>query len=287
MCCLHKLEDGEIKICKPRQIFEKDESAKKYIQRYLDATRADMLFAGGIIFVEGMAEQILFPVFAKILGLYDKWLMKHVAVINIGGCYFDKFLKLYDGTNSEALPLRIACVTDRDPLRKENGKINARYESCLPIEYGSENAKYEYKNHSRSLVMNYQDHPNIRFFSQEEDSCTLEYDIALNNTNNKVLLVASLANKNELEAMMSAQNLDDALEKCHDDALKELYGSDTVWTDEDKRCKALFASRYLKSVAKGVNALELSNAILDLSEEERAKINVPSYIKEAIEWVIK
>ena len=30
-----------------------------------------MLFAGGIIFVEGMAEQILFPVFAKILGLYD------------------------------------------------------------------------------------------------------------------------------------------------------------------------------------------------------------------------
>ena len=39
--------------------------------------------------------------------------------------------------------------------------------------------------------------------------------------------------------------------------------------------------------AKGVNALELSNAILDLSEEERAKINVPSYIKEAIEWVIK
>ena len=86
---------------------------------------------------------------------------------------------------------------------------------------------------------------------------------------------------------MSAQNLDDALEKCHDDALKELYGSDTVWTDEDKRCKALFASRYLESVAKGVNALELSNAILDLSEEERAKINVPTYIKEAIEWVIK
>lgn len=86
---------------------------------------------------------------------------------------------------------------------------------------------------------------------------------------------------------MNAKNLDDALEKCHDDALKKLYGSDTVLKDENKRRKALVASRYLKSVAKGVNALELSNAILDLSEEERAKINVPSYIKEAIEWVIK
>ena len=153
--------------------------------------------------------------------------------------------------------------------------------------YNSDSAKYEYRNHSESLVKNYQNHPNIRFFSQEEDSCTLEYDIALNNTNNKVLLVASLANKKELEAMMSARNLDDALEKCHDDALNELYGSDTVWTEESKRLKALVASRYLESVAKGVNALELSNAILDLSEEERAKINVPSYIKEAIEWVIK
>ena len=287
LCCLHKLEDGEIKICKPSKVFEEDESAKKYIQRYLDAARSDMFFAGGIIFVEGMAEQILLPVFAKILGLYDKWLMKHVAVINIGGRYFDKFLKLYDGANSEALPLNIACVTDRDQSRKEFGKIKARYESCLPIEYNSDSAKYEYRNHSESLVKNYQDHPNIRFFSQEEDSCTLEYDIALNNTNNKVLLVASLANKKELEAMMSARNLDDALEKCHDDALKKLYGSDTVWTEESKRLKALVASRYLESVAKGVNALELSNAILDLSEEERAKINVPSYIKEAIEWVIK
>ena len=287
LCCLHKLEDGEIKICKPRQIFEKDESAKKYIQRYLDATRADMLFAGGIIFVEGMAEQILFPVFAKILGLYDKWLMKHVAVINIGGRYFDKFLKLYDGTNSESLPLKIACVTDRDPSRKEIDNEKARYKSCLPIEYGSDSRKYDYTNNSESLLEEYQDHPNIRFFSQEEDSCTLEYDIALNNTNNKTLLVASLANKNELKAMMSARNLDDALVKCQDDALKELYDSDTVWKDENKRRKALFASRYLKSVAKGVNALELSNAILDLSEEERAKFIVPSYIKEAIEWVIK
>lgn len=136
-------------------------------------------------------------------------------------------------------------------------------------------------------MKNFQNHPNIRFFSQEEDSCTLEYDIALNNTDNTVLLVASLANKNELEAMMNAKNLDDALEKSHDDALKKMYGSDTVLKDENKRRKALVASRYLKSVAKGVNALELSNAILDLSEEERAKINVPSYIKEAIEWVIK
>lgn len=287
LCCLHKLEAGEIKICKPSKVFKKDDSAKKYIQRYLDATRADMLFAGGIIFVEGMAEQILLPVFAKILGLYDKWLMKHIVVINIGGRYFDNFLKLYDGTNPEALALKIACITDRDPARKEIGKKKARYESCLPIEYGADSTKYEYWNHSETLVNKYQEHSNIRFFSQDGESCTLEYDIALNNPGNEVLLVESLANKNELEDMMNAKNLDATLEKCNDEELNDLYGSDTVWEDENKRCRALFASRYLESVAKGVNALELSNAILDLPEEERTRFNVPTYIKEAIEWVAK
>ena len=287
LCCLHKLEDGEIKICKPSKVFEKDDSAKKYIQRYLDATRADMLFAGGIIFVEGMAEQILLPVFAKILGLYDKWLMKHIVVINIGGRFFDNFLKLYDGTNPEALALKIACITDRDPARKEIGKKNARYESCLPIEYGADSTQYYYKNHSEILVNKYQEHSNIRFFSQDGESCTLEYDIAFNNPNNKVLLVESLTNKNELEDIMNAKNMDADLEKCNDDELNDLYGTGTVWKDENKRCRALFASRYLESVAKGVNALELSNAILDLPEDERRKVNVPTYIKEAIEWVTK
>ena len=50
--------------------------------------------------------------------------------------------------------------------------------------------------------------------------------------------------------------------------------------------KALIASRYLESVSKGVNALELANAIMDLPEEEQKKFVVPVYIKKAIEWVL-
>ena len=50
--------------------------------------------------------------------------------------------------------------------------------------------------------------------------------------------------------------------------------------------KSAMAGRYLESVSKGVNALELSNAIMDLSESDREKFNVPPYIKEAIEWVL-
>jgi len=258
LCCLHRLVDGTVKVCSPKKVFAADEPAKKFIQRYLDATRADMLFAGGVIFVEGLAEQVLLPVFARLMGVYDDWLKKHVVVINIGGRYFDNFLKIYDSTNPEALALKVACITDRDPVRKEIGKPNARFESCKPSEYNADTAKYEYGNHSESLVEKYKEHHNIRYFSQGDDGCTLEYEIALSNPSNKVLLVPSLRNADELKKMMEAENVD----------------------------KILVASRYLESVSKGVNALELSNAIMDLPEVDREKFNVPPYIKEAIEWVL-
>ena len=258
LCCLHKSVNEVVKVFSPKKIFEKDEPAKKFIQRYLDATRADMLFAGGIIFVEGIAEQVLLPVFARILGMYDKWLKKHVVVINIGGRYFDNFLKLYDCSNPEALDLKIACVTDRDPVRKEIGKENARFESCRPSEYNADTTKYEYRNHSESLLEKYKEHQNIRFFSQDIDSCTLEYDMALNNPKSNVLIVPSLKNKEELKGMM------------------EVESPDIV----------MIASRYLESVSKGVNALELANVLMDLPEEEQKKFVVPVYIKKAIEWVL-
>ena len=258
LCCLHRLDDGTVKVYSPKKVFATDESAKKYIQRYLDATRADMLFAGGVIFVEGIAEQVLLPVFARLIGVYDNWLKKHIVVINIGGRYFDNFLKIYDSTNPEALALKVACITDRDPVRKEKEKANAKFESCKPSDYNADTTKYEYRNHSEKFLEKYKEHPNIRFFSQNTDSCTLEYDIALNNPKHKVLLVPSIKNSEELKGMMDADDLD----------------------------KSVMASRYLESVSKGVNALELSNAIMELPDAEKEKFNVPTYIKKAIEWVL-
>lgn len=258
LCCLQKNADGEIKVYSPKKVFGTDVKAKEYIQRYLDATRADMLFAGGVILVEGIAEQVLLPVFARLLGLYDKWLKKHIVVINTGGRYFDNFLKMYDSSNPDAMALKIACVTDRDPVRKEKGKSNARFESCSPSEYNADITKYEYSNHSESLVEKYKDHKNIQYYSQGVDGCTLEYEIALRNPANKVLLVPSLRNTEELKKMMGDKDAD----------------------------KSIIAGRYLESVSKGANAIELSNAIMDLPKEEQEKFNVPSYIKKAIEWVL-
>ena len=60
------------------------------------------------------------------------------------------------------------------------------------------------------------------------------------------------------------------------------------WAEDEKR-KALLASRYLNSVSKGSNALELNVALmnnLDKPEEDRDEFHVPQYIDEALTWLL-
>ena len=47
---------------------ELDPDDYKYLRKFLDATKADVFFAKGIIFVEGDGENILMPVIARLLG---------------------------------------------------------------------------------------------------------------------------------------------------------------------------------------------------------------------------
>ena len=60
------------------------------------------------------------------------------------------------------------------------------------------------------------------------------------------------------------------------------------WDDESKK-RAIIASRYLNSVGKGENALELAYVLkenLRNKEEDNYKeFIVPKYIEDAIKWV--
>ncbi|WP_373554290.1 ATP-dependent endonuclease, partial [Terribacillus saccharophilus] len=81
----------------PGKSFGENEESKKYVQRFLDATKSNMLFSEKIILVEGLAEQLLMSLFAEYLNtsLEDS----HIAVINVGGKYFDHFLNLFNTLN--------------------------------------------------------------------------------------------------------------------------------------------------------------------------------------------
>lgn len=88
---------------------EYDTALKKKLQRFLDATRAELFFARRILMVEGIAEALLLPVLARMAGgcLKDS----AVTVLNADGINFNAFLPLF-GNDRLALP--VAILTDGD-----------------------------------------------------------------------------------------------------------------------------------------------------------------------------
>ena len=293
LICLTSPKLGQINVGYPRVIYKKDiaddMNSKQYVQRFLDATKADMFFANKLIFVEGVAEELLLPVFARYMNknLTDE----HVLVVNMGGRYFNHFLKLFDTNNAYAINKKIVCLTDIDPCRKKNVP-NAEYEACYPYEYNIDTANYNYIHHADTEVAQYASHPNIRFYRQDVMyGKTLEYDIMRENPNCELLLTDSVSNISEIKAMMAERNLNDIIGKLRkSDANTRIKTSIDAsgWTDEEKR-KAVLASRYLNSVSKGSNALELNVALmtnLEKPEADRIEFHVPQYIVDALTWLL-
>jgi putative ATP-dependent endonuclease of OLD family len=84
------------------------------IDRYLDATRSELVFSRRVLLVEGVAEQILVPSLARSSGIdLDE---VGISVCAIGGTHFESYLKLCD-----ALGIPCAVLTDGDPNIKVTG----------------------------------------------------------------------------------------------------------------------------------------------------------------------
>jgi putative ATP-dependent endonuclease of OLD family len=93
------------------------------ISRYLDVTRAEMLFARGVLLVEGDAEKYLVPAFAKELGIdLDQM---GISVCSVAGTHFRPYLKFLT-----SLGVPCAVITDWDP---REGKRPLGYNRTLKL----------------------------------------------------------------------------------------------------------------------------------------------------------
>jgi putative ATP-dependent endonuclease of the OLD family len=290
--CLHN-DKGETNISYPGRVFPPGNKSKKYVQRFLDATKSDMLFAQKVILVEGIAEQLLLSILAR----YDNKSLEdnHIAVINVGGRFFDHFLHLFDSTKPYTIHKKIACITDRDPERK--AKTGGGFNKCYPLEYKQDTGNYEYRDNATGKINQYEDHPNIRFFSQDATKGkTFEYDLVLHNPVLELLVTESMSNQEEIKELMrlheDSRPISDYIVKLRESdentCIKDSLSANASWSEEDKK-KAIISSRYLNSIGKGENALELAYALEEnfnvKDKIEYQEFNVPEYIKKAIEWI--
>lgn len=307
--CLHN-EKGVISAGYPGKVFpdtDEGKKAKAHVQRFLDATRSDMLFAQKIILVEGLAEELLLPTLARYCGQNVE--DHHIAIIPVNGRFFDYFLYLFDSNKPDTIHKKVVCLKDRDPERKKiTGGRN--FSACYPYQYGQEPTVYQYKDNLVARMGQYANHPNIRFYGQNHPKGkTLEYELCLQNADTKILITENISNREELLELLrlyqERKPLTDFYAEMHksegtksiEDAITAL--NDPTWSEDDKM-KAIVASRYLKSVGKGENALELANLLeenLLLPEQApanppagtpiklRTAFKVPAYINDSIQWI--
>ena len=91
-----------------------DDSDYEYLQRYLDATKANLFFAKGVIIVEGPGEELMLPSIAKIIG---KNLTDYgISIVDVRSTGLRRYAKIFQRTDEDRIKIPVACVTDRDVM---------------------------------------------------------------------------------------------------------------------------------------------------------------------------
>lgn len=276
---LSENQDGDITPSYPGRVFghmegEDGQGSKAYVERFLDATKSTMLFARGVILVEGISEQILIPTLANACdySLEDE----HVAVVGVGGRTFKHFLPLF-GANLEdgtpALDRPVACIVDADPARCQDG---GQYENCYPYQIGNQEDDFEYRPQSgvvETLEQYADDNSNIQIFCGEK---TLEYDLALANPTNQSLITRECVHREHLRTLANVGEVGEDLRAKISDNTSEALNA----LDDPDRAASRFATYYLECIeGKGGHAQALN---LNLREAGGEEYEVPTYIRNAI-----
>nr|WP_321451468.1 AAA family ATPase [uncultured Carboxylicivirga sp.] len=310
--CLYDDINGNSAVGYPGKVFsesKEDKDSKIYVQRFLDATKSNMLFADRLLFVEGLAEQLLIPSFALYLGIEDSLVDEHVGIISVDSRTFKHFLKLYAYHETDspfAINKKVVCITDADPTIKKSNK----WVSAYPFELdGSENSK-SLSAHVTDLKEEFEDkYANIFVFHPPNGTGkTLEYELCKDNPSCPLLITESFPSQNSAHtpanytAIISkyGDDLDEIIEEYKDKLeIEDLTKnrilesiSKCTWGDETEKKKALIAAIYYKVVsnAKGQHAFYFEQKLRDnfIKEgAEKLEFNVPKYISDALTEIIK
>jgi putative ATP-dependent endonuclease of OLD family len=266
----------------------------RFLQRFLDVTKANLFFARGVIIVEGDAENILLPAIAKLVGRnFEQY---GVSVVNVGGVGLSRYGRIFlrdrPAIDSE-ITIPVACITDMDVMPdcaplilgkiKEGEKIPS-----LPGSKRRWRVKSDFKgdtlDEKRASIRDKANEQCVRTFVANQ--WTLEYDLAYFGLDKHVHIAVALAdadvkiNENKIEI---AKVIEDA-NKSYDLLVAQNLS-------KDERCSHIYEPLAVSnSVSKPTTAQYLSEllecAVRDgeLTPERLLDI-LPTYVVDAIAHV--
>jgi putative ATP-dependent endonuclease of OLD family len=180
----------------------------RFLERFLDVTKANLFFAHGVIIVEGDAEAILLPVIARLLG---EDLTEHgVSIVNVGGKGLKRFSRIFQRSDetSRKISVPIACIADMDVMPDcapdilclvasdddEKWKSPKRRWKALR-DFGGGDKTQKQALEERRVRLQSEDGQSVKTFIS--DHWTLEYDLAFCGLAEEVFVAASLAKNDD------------------------------------------------------------------------------------------
>lgn len=285
-----------------------ESSDYRFLQRFLDVTKANLFFARGIMIVEGDAEQILLPALARIL---DRDFTEHgVSIVNVGGIGLRRYARIFLRSNPQDgghLELPVACVTDMDVMPNcaptilgkltdgDSWPSTSSRRWRAKRDFSGADALEEY----RCVISSKASGQHVKTFIADE--WTLEYDLALGPKAAEGGFTSELAKDVYVAARFAAR--DDAI-NTKAEAMSDIERSATEEFDklhqdavpyEGCAKEEVLASRvyglFAKSeVSKAIAAQYLAERLQSQYAQgqltsERARNYLPPYLIAAIEYV--
>lgn len=269
----------------------------RFLQRFLDVTKANLFFARGLIVVEGDGESILLPTLARLLG---RDLTEHgVSIVNVGGTGLRRYARILqrrDATKG-VLAIPTACLADMDVMPDCAPVIldlvagdadpkwaNPRRKWRVKREFGANPAEQLVGLTAKRTKLGEGDAQNIKTFVADE--WTLEYDLAFAGLAEDVYIAAVLAAKddplNESKKTRAEVEID---ARAGYSALETLAGG-----RRDVLCAHVYEMFASKRASKAIAAQYLAERLSQKKingeiDDAWLAARLPSYIKNAIAFV--
>jgi len=84
----------------------------KFLEKFLDTTKANLFFAKGVILVEGWAEEILIPSISKSIGI--NLTEKGISIVNVGNLAYTRYANVFLRKKGPLMSIPVAILTDSD-----------------------------------------------------------------------------------------------------------------------------------------------------------------------------
>ena len=256
-----------------------------FLEKYLDATKANLFFARSVMIVEGPGEALLLPELAALLG--KNFTDYGVSLVDVRGVGLRRYARIFQRKDGNVLDINVACVTDRDVMP------NCAPHICINADYTDDPASWPDKNKRNWRVeTDFQDGEADQYLTDIRERAdgqnvktfvanhwTLEYDLAFAGLQHSKMydaLVEALIKVSYVEKNRATQTtqLNNKLEAFG--TIEEKASYFYSFFTHKKTSKACFAQQL---------SYELSKSFKDDPEELRESL--PSYLVDAISYVVK